>query len=212
MVRLIAQILNGRRQHFHGSHGRIVGLDFEIDVVHQRVRMHVATETDGTVSQKLHTKQVPDGVIFLVKSKRSRVGDLDKGEWKSKGSQVFEKWSVDKSIKWRNLCMTKLFCRLWTIVSTAYKDNMTIRALNDDVGIPHAVDWVIRDFRIDSAVVPLTLVSCVYVTFCSPLSSSRMNAADRSGAFMVVVVVDFQLQVYYSSFNRRVISVTAHVM
>jgi hypothetical protein len=106
--------------------------------------------------------------------------------------------------------MTKLFFRLWTIVSTAYNDNMTIRALHDDVGIPHAVDWFIRDFRLDSAVVLLTLVSCVYVTFCSPLSSSRMNAADRSGAFMVVVVVDFQLQVYYSS-NRRVISVVSRV-
>ena len=76
VIRLIGQILNGRRQDLHRRDGGIVGLNFQINVMHQGVRVVVSRESDRRVSQQLHAKQVADGVIFLVEAKGPGVGDL----------------------------------------------------------------------------------------------------------------------------------------
>lgn len=76
MIRFVRQIFNGRRQYLHWGDRRIVGLDFKIQVVHQRVGMVVSRKSHGRVSQQLHAKQISNGVVFLVESKGSGIRDL----------------------------------------------------------------------------------------------------------------------------------------
>lgn len=76
MISFSAKIFDRVGEHVPRRDCTAVGLNFKVMVVKERMRVLVSSEADVGVAQQLHTQKIQNGVIFLVETKRSSVGDF----------------------------------------------------------------------------------------------------------------------------------------